>query len=72
MAVGGGIGIGTNVGARVGGGIGIGRNVGARAGVSIIARLRAAIRGIILLEYFKVPFYLTYLAILKYKFHFHT
>ena len=62
MAVGGGIGIGTNVGARVGGGIGIDRNVGARAGVSIIARLRAAIRGIILLEYFKVPFYLTYLS----------
>ena len=41
----------------MGGGIGIGTNVGARAGVSIIARLRAAIRGIILLENFAVPFY---------------
>ena len=44
----------------IGTGIGIGTNVGARAGVSIIARLRAAIRGIILLENFTVPFYLTY------------
>ena len=70
MAIGRGIGIGTNVAARAG--IGIGTNVGARAGVSIIARLRAAIRGIILLENFTVPFYLTILAILKYTFHFHT
>ena len=59
MAIGRGIGIGTNVGARVGGGIGIGRNVGASQGVSIIARLRAAIKGIILLEKITVPFYLT-------------
>ena len=58
MAIGRGIGIGTNVAARAG--VGIGTNVGARAGVSIIARLRAAIRGIILLENFTVPFYLTY------------
>merc|ERR1712088_148055 len=43
FAIGGGIGIGTNVGAR-GVGIGIGTNVGARAGISVIARLRAAIR----------------------------
>ena len=57
MAIGTGIGIGTNVAARAG--IGIGTNVGARAGISIIARLRAAIRGIILLENFTVPFYLT-------------
>ena len=55
MAIGRGIGIGTNVAARAG--IGIGTNVGARAGVSIIARLRAAIRGMILLENFIVPFY---------------
>ena len=55
----------------IGRGIGIGTNVGARAGVSIIARLRAAIRGIILLENFTVPFYLTYFGI-KYTFHFHT
>ena len=58
MAIGRGIGIGTNVAARAG--VGIGTNVGARAGISIIARLRAAIRGIILLENFTVPFYLTY------------
>ena len=69
MAIGRGIGIGTNVAARAG--VGIGTNVGARAGVSIIARLRAAIRGIILLENFTVPFYLTYFD-LKYTFHFHT
>lgn len=68
MAIGRGIGIGTNVAARAG--IGIGTNVGARAGVSIIARLRAAIRGIILLENFTVPFY--YFGDLKYTFHFHT
>ena len=54
MGIGGGIEIGTNVGARVGGGIGIGTNVGAREGISIIARLRATIRGIIFLEKFTV------------------
>ena len=58
MGIGGGIGIGTNVGARVGGGIGIGTNVGAREGISIIARLRATIRGMIFLEKFTVSFLL--------------
>ena len=69
MAIGGGIGIGTNVGARVGGGIGIGTNVGAREGVSIIARLRAAIKGIILLEKINVPFNLTNFSFNKFYFH---
>ena len=57
MAIGGGIGIGTNVGARVGGGIGIGTNIGARKRVSIIARLRAAVKGIILLKKITMPFF---------------
>ena len=54
MAIGRGIGIGTNVAARAG--LGIGTNVGARAGVSIIARLRAAIKGMILLQKTTMPF----------------